>query len=541
MSSSNFFFRQQPLFRLMDLEYIQCSSDWQENCQFVDDYRLLLITGGKGEVFIDNHCFPLCQGKIFLLIPAMLIEMRTDTDRPLQFYRMTFQALRESNETESEVSFIKLKDDTLFPQYGERSKHLFNEALLVMKHMQDRLSGQDEKIAYKHFYLFHQLLDILFQEEADGGQKDAAEVIKQTVDYMEQHYQEEMTRDTLATIAGMSPWHFSRKFKEITGYRPSDMLEAIRIHHAKEHLLRLDDNIREVAHRVGYRDEAYFRRKFKQNVGLSPTMFMARKREKIAALSYHYAAHLLTLGVIPFATYVERSREDHRRQYHDVIPFHLKRDKRMNADVWEHNLQTLAGAKPEVILCDELMDNDVRACMQKIAPIISIPWLELNWRNHFREISSFIGKKREAELWMSSYDRKAEQLRKQWKGKFDRDRVCVLHIMIGNLYVYSARNGGSVLYEDLQLVPAHDTAAIQVCKQITVEELLRYDADLIFIAIDNDIVSLQNWNRLQSSAQWLSLQAVKRGKAHVIQEIPWLEYSPYAHSMVLDEVQHILG
>ncbi|MFF2481669.1 helix-turn-helix domain-containing protein [Paenibacillus sp. NPDC058071] len=541
MSSSNFSLRAQPLFRLIHFESLQCPSDWQENSQFVEDYRLLLITGGKGELFIDNRRYSLHQGKIFLLIPSMLIEMRSEAERPLQFYRMTFQALRESNETKREASFVKLQGDVLFPQYGERSKRTFNEALQMMKQLQDQLNGQDGKLANHYFLLFHQLLDLLFQQEDEIGMPDAAEAIKQTIDYMERHYQEELSRDTLAAIAGMSPWHFSRKFKEITGCRPSDRLEAIRIHHAKEHLLRLGDNIREVAHLTGYRDEAYFRSKFKQSVGLSPTMFMTRKREKIAALSYHYAAHLLTLEVIPFATYVERSRESHRSQYHDIIPFHLKRAKQMNTEVWEQNLRALAGAKPEVILCDGLVDREVLACMEKIAPVVSIPWLELDWRNHFREISSFAGQKRKAEHWMSSYDRKAEQLRKQWQGKFDRNRVCVLHLMSGDLYVYSTRNGGSVLYEDLQLVPAHDMTDIQVCERITVDDLVQYDADLLFIAIDQDRPSMQSWNRLQSSAQWQSLQAVRRGAAHVIQEIPWLEYSPYAHSMVLDEAGRIFG
>lgn len=524
--------RQQPVFRLLDLEYIQCPPNWRENRHFADEHIVLLIAGGKGELWIDGQHFSISQGKSFVLIPSMLVELHADAAQPMQFYRMTFQAMRESEETESAALFLKIKSHSPFSNYGERSQTVFMEAMPVMKTLLECLQGPDQQNRHRHYLLFHQLLDILFLEESSDKQ-EAADAVGLAIAYMERHYQEEMTRDTLAGIAGISPWHFSRKFKETTGQSISRMLENVRIQKAREHLLRHDCSIREVAHRVGYRDESYFRSKFKENVGLSPTMFVARKREKIAALSYHYAAHLLTLNVIPFATYVEKNRESHRLQFHDAIPVHLKRAKRMDACVWEQNLQALAGAKPEVILCDELMDDEVLACMQKIAPIVSIPWLELDWRNHFREIAAFIGKKKEAELWLSGYHRKAEQLRKQWKGSRDGNSACILHIMYGSLHVYGTRNGGTVLYEDLQLAPVHDSAAIQVCKPITIEELPLYDADIILIAVDEDIPSLQYWKRLRGSRQWRSLQAVQKGEAHVIREIPWLEYSPYAHSMVL--------
>ncbi len=78
MSNRTYPFRQQPLCRLTNLEYMRCSSDWAENRQFLGEYRLLLITGGKGELLVDNERFPLFRGKVFLLIPAMLIEMKTE-------------------------------------------------------------------------------------------------------------------------------------------------------------------------------------------------------------------------------------------------------------------------------------------------------------------------------------------------------------------------------------------------------------------------------------------------------------------------------
>lgn len=97
-------------------------------------------------------------------------------------------------------------------------------------------------------------------------------------------YRDPISRDQLAAIAGMSPWHFSHKFKETTGLSPTAMLESIRMRKAGEHLLVSDCGVRDEAGRVGYRDEAHFRSKFKEHTVLSPTMFLAKRRDNIAVL-----------------------------------------------------------------------------------------------------------------------------------------------------------------------------------------------------------------------------------------------------------------
>ncbi|MFC5703936.1 helix-turn-helix domain-containing protein [Cohnella faecalis] len=540
MSRKPYLFQPEPVFRLMELEHVSSKPHEETIRQFVGDYIVLIVIGGSGALVIDGRPVALNRGKLMLLVPAMLIEIRSNPANPLRYYRIAFQALRETGRRNKTLTFAALDDSLQFPVGGELPDSLYNEALRVARLLHDSVQYERGRNHHEVYGLFHRLLALISDSGQAGGRGEAEEALRSTISYIETHYQEEVTRDTLAGIAGMSPWHYSRKFKELTGQSPSEKLESVRIGKAKEHLLRLDCSIPEVAQKVGYRDESYFRNKFKASTGYSPTMFVARRREKIAALSYHYASHLLTLNVVPFATYVEQSRESHRKEYHESIVCHLKRSKTLNAGVWEANLQALARAKPEVILCDELMDEQVRTCLEKIAPIVSIPWLELDWRSHFEEIAAFLGKRRESSRWLSVYERKAEQLRKQLRSKLGRGSVAVLHIMAGQLFVYGARNGGSVLYEDLQMSPVCDTSAIQVCKQITEEELLLYDGDRIFMAIDADEASRQCWDRIRRNDVWASLQAVREGRVHFVKEFPWLEYSPYAHSIVLDEAAGLL-
>jgi AraC family transcriptional regulator len=68
----------------------------------------------------------------------------------------------------------------------------------------------------------------------------------------------------------MSPDHFTRVFKEATGWSPSEYFQMRRVHHACNMLLNAETNISEVAYRLGYADAAHLSRVLKRFRGISP-------------------------------------------------------------------------------------------------------------------------------------------------------------------------------------------------------------------------------------------------------------------------------
>ena len=57
------------------------------------------------------------------------------------------------------------------------------------------------------------------------------------------------------------------------------------MNHAKRYLAESDERLREIAQRVGYKDEFYFSRIFKKKVGMSPSEYARNSRRLIAACS----------------------------------------------------------------------------------------------------------------------------------------------------------------------------------------------------------------------------------------------------------------
>jgi AraC family transcriptional regulator len=86
---------------------------------------------------------------------------------------------------------------------------------------------------------------------------------------------EPMTISDLAETAGLSPFYFSRIFREYAGIPPGEFQAALRFDRAKHLLLTTSASITEICFEVGYGSLGTFSSRFKNLVGVSPAEFRA--------------------------------------------------------------------------------------------------------------------------------------------------------------------------------------------------------------------------------------------------------------------------
>lgn len=110
-----------------------------------------------------------------------------------------------------------------------------------------------------------------------------AESLKGLLKYIEENYFEEITVESAARVACMSYHHFCRLFKKVTRKTFMEYLNSIRLHEAEKLLLSTDENILEIALKVGFANVNHFERLFKDEKGLSPFKY---RRENIEN-NYH--------------------------------------------------------------------------------------------------------------------------------------------------------------------------------------------------------------------------------------------------------------
>lgn len=105
------------------------------------------------------------------------------------------------------------------------------------------------------------------EEHAKKLESDAVEQVKQ---YILRHSHEDLSLEQMSEMAGLSPFYFSKMFKEATGVNYIDFLTNCRMEKARALLGNPDMSLKRIALEVGYRDPNYFSRVFKKTSGLSP-------------------------------------------------------------------------------------------------------------------------------------------------------------------------------------------------------------------------------------------------------------------------------
>jgi AraC family transcriptional regulator len=99
--------------------------------------------------------------------------------------------------------------------------------------------------------------------------------VRRAIELMHAHLHRELPLEEIAAAAFLSPFHFARLFKKLTGASPHAYLAALRVTRARALLAETDLSVSEVSARVGYGTPSHFAKAFRQATGLTPRAYRA--------------------------------------------------------------------------------------------------------------------------------------------------------------------------------------------------------------------------------------------------------------------------
>ncbi|MCP4118478.1 MAG: helix-turn-helix transcriptional regulator [Desulfobacteraceae bacterium] len=171
-------------------------------------------------------------------------------------------------------------DPTLELRTGFHNRHNVNDpqlkALLTAFLAEAEAGGPNGRMfvdalmtAFSVHYLTHYAETRLSPEPGPGLEQRQ---IGRAKEFIAAHLAENISLDQVAKAAGMSKFHFSRRFKDKIGITPHQYLLKSRTQKAKE-LLKKGRSIAGVAYELGFNDQSHFGRIFLKNEGVSPGAF----------------------------------------------------------------------------------------------------------------------------------------------------------------------------------------------------------------------------------------------------------------------------
>lgn len=165
----------------------------------------------------------------------------------------------------SEGNLIKCKD----------VQHLRKLLFRIFDGMKGDYPTTELSVSLDIYKIFTELLNP--QSTKSKGESSYEDSIQTVKEYIAENLNENLTVGALAEIINMSSSHFSRVFKQQTGFSPYDYILISRLNRAKYLLQVTNMTVSAIAYEIGFNSESNFIYFFTENEGISPGKFRKLK------------------------------------------------------------------------------------------------------------------------------------------------------------------------------------------------------------------------------------------------------------------------
>lgn len=122
------------------------------------------------------------------------------------------------------------------------------------------------------------LLETHLKPAAGEGESAESALVRRMERELSAYLEQEVDVERVVEESGVSMRTFRRRWAEVIAVSPARYRQQARLKEACRLLARTDRPVYEIAHRVGFRDELYFSRRFRQDLKMSPREYRGMSR-----------------------------------------------------------------------------------------------------------------------------------------------------------------------------------------------------------------------------------------------------------------------
>ena len=254
----------------------QVALHWQESME------LVFIKHGEGMVQAgpgSDHLLPACAGDIFIFVPGALHGLRPKGSAEMQYENIIFE-LSVLGSEEDDVGrrfLLPLQSGRLALPAVLRPGHTsYLAAATALCQLEE--ANKERRPGYElavRGTLLTFLAVLLSARDAPLPPEDTVDTrrLKEVLRCIESEYSAALPVARAAAVCGLSPSHFMRWFRQMTGQSFTAFLNEYRLNAAAALLRRTDCTILSAAEQTGFENLSNFNRQFKRRYGMSPSLY----------------------------------------------------------------------------------------------------------------------------------------------------------------------------------------------------------------------------------------------------------------------------
>lgn len=249
--------------------------------------ELIYVHGGRGSFFIDQTFYDMRPGDLFLIPENTIHRAFPDRDDPVTSTALFFRpSLVQSPDLPDGFTFLQCFEESRLAQ----SYKMECRGPLLLR-LEDSLASMHGELSQRRPGYLHavwlQLQLLLFtlgRERAAasapsrGAAVHGAGWIQEALQTIDRDPGAELGLAALSRKAAVSPAHFSREFKRLTGMNVTAYVTAKRLIRVMELLRTTGRSVNEIAAGTGFDSLPHFYRVFKKATGLTPAEYRAKER-----------------------------------------------------------------------------------------------------------------------------------------------------------------------------------------------------------------------------------------------------------------------
>jgi AraC-like DNA-binding protein len=229
------------------------------------EFQFVYISDGEGAFRAEDKTYTIKAGSMLLLLPGMKHSYKPRYETGWHEYWVGFTG----SFFNSLVNEGVLSRDRVFFEIGLRD-YILSIFMRIFEEVRSRQPLYQVKASSQVYLLLAELLSYERRKEHPDYSKQQ-QIVEKVKFYMEENIDKKINIASIAQDAGLNASRLNDVFKAYTSMTPYHYYIQIKINRACRLLEQTDLSIKEAAFKLGFDDQYYFSRLFKQKTGIPPS------------------------------------------------------------------------------------------------------------------------------------------------------------------------------------------------------------------------------------------------------------------------------